>query len=281
MVNKKYVFAGVSLDVESELPILRQENYSQFENEKTDSGKRFITKECSLPAKEGKTVYNNGLTSLYETDNGKLFFTSYPSSKTEFRDYSCLKITPDGGELYISPGEELRDSSLMKSVNIYGILLENDTAVFHCSFIIMNGEAILFTGRSGIGKTTQAKLWEKYRGALIVNDDRAAIKTDGDRLLAIGVPISGSSRIALNKTAPVKAIIILEQGSENKIEELPAFQNFISILNGIIFEPHDQSEKEKALSVAESVIRTAKVFKLTCTPDEGAVEALDGYLSNH
>lgn len=281
MVNKKYVFADVSLEVESELPILPQENYSQFKNEKISSEKRFYIKECSLPAKEGKIIYNNGLTSLYETEKGKLFFTSYPSSRIEYRDYSCLEVTPDGGKLYISPGEELRDSSLMKSVNIYGIVLENNTAVFHCSFIIMNGEAILFTGRSGIGKTTQARLWKKYKGALIVNDDRAAIKTDGDKLFAIGVPISGSSRIALDKTAPVKAIIILEQGSENRIEELPSFQNLISIMNGIIFEPHDQREKDKALSVAESVIKTAKILKMTCTPDESAVEALDGYLSNH
>ena len=47
--------------------------------------------------------------------------------------------------------------------------------VLHCSFLDAGGSALLFSGPSGIGKTTQAQLWVREKGARIINGDRALL----------------------------------------------------------------------------------------------------------
>lgn len=278
MVNKKYSFASLSLEFESEVSIADEKYFPLFCGEEIQPQKRFYVKESELPEKQGKLVYTNNLTSLYETEKGKLLFSSYPSSKTTSRDYACLEITPEGGTVSVAPGEKLRDSTLMKAVNIHGLLLEKGCALFHCSFIITQGEAILFTGKSGIGKTTQARLWEKHRGALIVNDDRAALTFNNGRLYAVGTPFCGSSDIALKESAPVRAIVTLEQGKENRAEKPQTIQSFASVLSGITYEPRDKDENMRAFSIAEKTVKSTDLLKLTCTADERAVEALEKLL---
>ena len=59
-------------------------------------------------------------------------------------------------------------------------LFQNRIIHLHSSYIIYHDKAILFTGPSGIGKTTQAELWRDYQGAEIINGDVTLIrKWDG------------------------------------------------------------------------------------------------------
>ena len=43
-------------------------------------------------------------------------------------------------------------------------LVKKDSMVLHCAYVEYKGEAVLFSAPSETGKTTQANLWEKYRG---------------------------------------------------------------------------------------------------------------------
>lgn len=56
------------------------------------------------------------------------------------------------------------------------ILMEQEAAILHASFIEYEGQAVLFTGPSGIGKSTQAGLWEQYEDAQILNGDRTILR---------------------------------------------------------------------------------------------------------
>ena len=54
-------------------------------------------------------------------------------------------------------------------------LVRKDQMVLHCAYVEYRGEAILFSAPSETGKTTQAGLWEKYRGSRTVNGDRSLL----------------------------------------------------------------------------------------------------------
>ena len=56
-------------------------------------------------------------------------------------------------------------------------MLRYDTFLFHGSVISVDGEAYIFTAKSGTGKSTHTRLWREYLGerAVMVNDDKPLI----------------------------------------------------------------------------------------------------------
>lgn len=57
---------------------------------------------------------------------------------------------------------------------------------FHSSLIDYQGRGLMFLGPSGIGKTTQAELWNQYRNALIINGDIVFVQETEESFLGWG-----------------------------------------------------------------------------------------------
>ena len=55
-------------------------------------------------------------------------------------------------------------------------LAEQPCLILHCAYTEYQGKAMLFSAPSGTGKTTQAGLWEQYRGSRTVNGDKALLE---------------------------------------------------------------------------------------------------------
>ena len=157
-------------------------------------------------------------------------------------------------------------------------LLTRNGCVFHASFLDVGGEAVLFTGPSGIGKSTQAGLWVDFESAEVVNGDRAALRRVNGRWTAFGFPASGTSGICRNRNLPLKAIVVLEQGSENRVDELPASAKIRALVSATELYPWDGDEIEMAISVAQDIVTDVPVIKLSCRPDRDAVKVLKAYL---
>ncbi len=146
-----------------------------------------------------------------------------------------------------------------------------NTLLIHGSFVKHNNSGIIFTGYSGVGKTTQAKLWNKYLDAEIINGDKVLIRSDDNGAVAYGLPWQGSSPYRLNKKAPVKAIIALRQAKENKISRLNSIE-CAQYFMPHIFLPHwDKSCLQSALDTFDSIIKDVPVYLLECRADEEAV----------
>lgn len=72
----------------------------------------------------------------------------------------------------------------------YAHAVKNNMIQLHSSLISYQGNGILFLGPSGIGKTTQAELWSKYRDALIINGDIVFVQETPDAFLGWGTPLA-------------------------------------------------------------------------------------------
>lgn len=278
MVNKKYSFAGLSFRVDSEASIQDGEFYPPFYSDSEAADYYVKIKSGALPKADGTAVYDKKTAALYQNGSKTQLFSAYPSPNDGYIRYSCLERENDSRELdlTVEPFHELRDSTLFKSLNVSSLLLRNGVILFHSSFVITEGgEAIIFTGKSGIGKTTQALLWQKYRNALIVNGDRAALKIKDGVLTACGVPFCGSSDIALNREARVKAVVSLSQSRENKCRRLSAIESFSVFLSGTSYEPRNPLENRLAVDISEKAAACGVSFALSCRPDEGAVCELE------
>jgi hypothetical protein len=147
--------------------------------------------------------------------------------------------------------------------------------VLHCSYIIYNNKAILFTAPSGTGKSTQADLWHQLRGTKIVNGDRAAVVWKDGGVYAAGIPFAGSSQYCENVTAPLAAIVCLAQAERTTIRRLKGLEAFRLLWEGISANTWDKPHMEKISAAAGQVATEIPMYYLPCTPDESAVLALE------
>ena len=141
----------------------------------------------------------------------------------------------------------------------------------HSSMIDYQGKGLLFLGPSGIGKTTMAELWSKYRDALIINGDMNFVQETDECFLGWGTPWHGSSPYCENTNVPVHALIVLKQASENSIRELKNFEKVQSVSNNIIYPIWLENGMELCLETLDHLLTALPVYELSCRPDEDAV----------
>ena len=145
------------------------------------------------------------------------------------------------------------------------------TLFLHGALVDLDGNGVVFTGYSGVGKTTQAQLWEKYLGADIINGDKLFLRCIEGKAYAYGTPWKGSSPYCLNRKVPVKAVVVLQQAKENTIEKLDSLA-CMEYFMPHLFLPHwDQTCLNRALDTFDQILGNVPVYLLKCRPDEDAV----------
>lgn len=167
-----------------------------------------------------------------------------------------------------SPGGEyaLPLAAICSKFSYYGAFL------MHASCVNLDGNGVIFTGFSGIGKTTQAELWQKCLGAEIINGDKAFVREIDGNFYGCGLPWKGSSEYCLNKKARLKGIVVLRQAGENRITRLNAAQATEYFMPHI-FMPHwDKACLENTFDTLEKILERVPVVLLECRPDEDAVK---------
>ena len=113
----------------------------------------------------------------------------------------------------------------------------------------------------------------------MINGDRSVLRIIDSVPCASGLPYSGSSGICLNRTLPLRAIVYIEQATENSVTRLHGFAAFRKVWEGVCVNTWDAEMTEKAADTVGSILSSVPVFKLCCTPDLRAVEALEDVLS--
>ena len=153
-------------------------------------------------------------------------------------------------------------------------LFRYNSFVLHSAYLCHDGEAILFTAPSGGGKSTQAALWEQYRGSRVINGDRSLlIKQDGV-YHAYGWPICGSSGICHNEHYPIKAIVSVQKGPRNSIKRMDYKSSYKKIISELTINYHAPVFVNTALDFIDDLVRNVAIYELTCDISEEAVSCL-------
>ncbi len=257
-MTKFYNIGGLNFRFDSERNIDDSSLYGEFYSEKSDNDISVKVIEGELPE------INDGRYASYEESNGR-------------RVFACRReIEKNKFELFIDYPKGIWDSMLFFGFYLPGVLVENNRILLHCSYIIVDGEAILFSGNKQVGKSTQASLWEKYRNAKVVNGDRAVVYVENGVMYAAGTPFCGSSNIALNITAPVRAVVFPAQSVKNEVAEIKEKStSLLLLMNQFTF---DKNQYLSAFDIAKKITDTVPFYHLDCRIDEGAVEALESVL---
>lgn len=209
------------------------------------------------------------------TDVGELFYIrpapgKAPYAMIEYYNAHPVRIT------YHRDSKDMIPQSryLLNMLGLEALLLRHDGLILHSSFVCWNGRGILFSAPSGTGKSTQASLWEKHMGAQILNGDRAGIRCVNGVWRAYGLPYAGSSHIFHNESAPIHAIVILRQSSENVLRKMKAPEALRALLPEFSAHRWNAAFMNKVFDIAAAAVRDVPVYWLECRPDQEAVRLL-------
>lgn len=156
-------------------------------------------------------------------------------------------------------------------IQFYANAVKHHMIQVHSSLVEYNGYGVMFLGPSGIGKTTQAELWNQYLDALIINGDIVYVEDKGEEFIGWGTPWHGSSPYCENTSVPVKALIVLKQGSENSLRRLEGLEMVSSVGAQVFYPDWVEQGVELALETLDHVLKGIPVYELVNRADEESV----------
>jgi hypothetical protein len=145
--------------------------------------------------------------------------------------------------------------------------------LLHASSAIRNGRAFLFSGVSGAGKTTIARLAPP--DAALLTDEISYVTRREDGYVAVGTPFYGElSRPGENLCAPVGALYLLAKGPKNKIEPIEGADAIRGLLTNILFFARDPETVKLVFDTACNFASRIPVRLLTFVPDTSVWELI-------
>lgn len=265
------------------------ENFMKFEIRPEDTGSLPVPEytyhiEVSdrLKEPEGKIVARRPDLLVFQQKaekNGQMLESRLIGVKGRPDPYAYYReVAPDRAEILLMRDEiqDLHIDPLFTSLlALERRMVWKDQMVLHCAYVEYQGEAILFSAPSETGKTTQANLWEKYRGSRTVNGDRSLLGKTGGRWTAQGWPVCGTSEVCHNETIPVKAVVMLSQAKENRAERMAPGQAFPLLYSQITANKWNTPAHIHTMDLIEDFLGHVPVFHLGCTISKEAVDCLE------
>lgn len=157
-------------------------------------------------------------------------------------------------------------------VQFYHKLPAFNGMVLHASALEYDGKAYLFSGPSGVGKSTHARLWQQLFGdaAQVFNDDKPALRFVDGQWYAYGTPWCGKDGINQNKKVPLQGICFLIQSKENNIRRLSKEEAIGYIMSQTVYSFSQAWQTEQMLNVLDKLVRNVPVFIMENVPTEEA-----------
>lgn len=280
MTEKYYRIAG--LDLTFRLPedkiYTQEKELSPFSWEKSDSAHLFsfeLVDELDAPRGELTAVLPN--IRIYETSDARIRYHGVVEETWE-KAYARGEHRGDDHRIQLKKSrfpDRVRADTVINCMAFENLLGQMGGLILHSSYVNWGGRAILFTAPSGTGKSTQAALWEKYRGAEVVNGDRAGVRIIEDVPMAYGVPFAGTSGICHNRELPLAAVVYLSQSDENSLQPLTGYRAFQRIWEGCSVNTWDRDAVDMISRTVEELIERVPIYHLACRPDEEAVALLE------
>lgn len=274
--------AGIRLRLRTERPLAANASFAPFLTEpgQADVSAEFVCVD-TLPDIPRCEIRRDSVCRVFERDNGSEIRFYYASPDAPEPYGAGWETAP--GQLrvaYLPEGRQFLSEfgNTFYHLGFEKILIGFGRLYFHAACVETSLGGILFSGPSGIGKSTQAGLWCRYRDARQINGDRPALSFDGENWLAWGMPYAGSSRVYVNACCCIRAIVMLRQDRVCTLRRMGIGEAFRSIWSGLTVHTRDKGFVDTASRLAMELAGAVPVYEFACTPDEEAVAFLEQQL---
>lgn len=141
--------------------------------------------------------------------------------------------------------------------------------ILHGAAVSLDGCGYIFSGRSGVGKSTHANLWLKHFGnqdrhepdarARMINGDKPILMLDDGQWYVCGSPWQGKENLGNPIAVPLKGICFLTRGENNRIT--PATHMTDWLFNAVLL-PNEAATRIEMLSLLDSLIEQIPVYHM-------------------
>ena len=160
-------------------------------------------------------------------------------------------------------------------------LADNMGGIIHSSGWLHDGQALLFPGVSGAGKSTIARLIKSATGEAFLSDDRVVLSKHGSQIMASGTPWAGEEGDALNMSAPLLGLFFIEKGTANSIKSLSPIESIRRLMPVLTVPWYDEVRVIKMMDFCDHLLRSVPVFSLTFTKNTALIDQLLAFLCNN
>ena len=255
-------------------------NYAPFLSDETDQTHVFTirVKDEPLPSSEGwPHLYTDTSDDdmprieMYRNAEGWLFLVSVTK---EGEIVSAMRCSADWREveLFALP-EYTRFAIDNAAMLVYAFATaDRQTLLFHSSVTVKDGKAYMFLGHSGTGKSTHSRQWKAaFEDVRLLNDDNPVVRLCPDDTVRVyGSPWSGKTPCYINDSAPVQALVQLQQAPENRMARLKMTQAYPFILASVSGLKVLPQMMDCIFESIAKLLEITPVYRLECLPNPDA-----------
>lgn len=286
MQNSKhdYIFSIAGINIVLHMPheIIINERFEPFVSSSEENAVHVYFSENENLKLTGENLVTTKIPfRVYEDENG--FYRIFHDHKLmKDKPYAVGRVLSDTEEeIHFLPEKReffSESHNTFSHIAFEELLLRHEAMILHAAFVNTEYGGILFSGPSGVGKSTQADLWCRYKEAEQINGDRPILRKKDEQWKAFGSPYAGSSRCWINKSAVIRGIVMLEQGTECSIYQLERAEAFRRLYEGMIINTWNIAYVKKIVTLIEDLVTKVPVYHMICTKDQDSIIILDRLL---
>jgi hypothetical protein len=276
--------AGFGIAIESDQPLLIEEGYKPFiaANDidcsisiQCHAGLVNAPKASGTPAYQAS--YEEGkLWEVFEEED-QLTINVYQPEKPHGLQQVCMVDRDLKTWQVWSEPQAVEGSVLINPLEyplgpliMYHLTLIEECIMIHASGVAINDNGSIFTGVSGKGKTTMARLWFEA-GAEVLNDDRLIIRKEKGGYTVHNTPMFYEDK---PRSASLKAIHIIHHAKENVAERLTGAESVAAVAANCIQHGYRSESVAKHLAFLEKLVLEVPVYEVGFLPDSSIVQYL-------
>jgi hypothetical protein len=147
------------------------------------------------------------------------------------------------------------------------VLADEGGFLLHAASAVRSGQAYVFAGVSGAGKTTISRLAPE--NVAVLTDEISYIRKRPGGYRAYGTPFAGElARVGENLSAPFGAVYFLEKGPVNRIEPIDDLAATRAFLRNILFFSQDEQLISRIFDSVFDFVSSVGVARLIFKPDQ-------------
>jgi hypothetical protein len=210
--------------------------------------------------------------SVWKYYSGLYIWTIFPLSSTEKNAVLKFSLTSMEWDLWIYGAQDGTDpfEYPLDGLILYYLTVINGDIMIHASGVNNSGHGYLFSGVSGKGKSTMAKLWDEA-GARVIHDDRLILRNTGGVYKMFNTPVYNNDE---PRESILDKIYIIEHGAENMLVQLKGANAVTQIMANCIqhnWGPDIIARLLGSISIMCGTVPTAKLF---FKPDRSVIDLI-------
>ncbi len=152
-------------------------------------------------------------------------------------------------------------------------------ALHHAVAACHAGRAWIFAARSGVGKSTLAKLLAQHPAFEVINDDRVISRLEPDGYHVYGTPWRSTAGVARNVRVPLAGFFFLHQAPEHRIEPLPPRTALARLMPVTDIAWPDADLSRQSLDYCSLLLGDLTFHDLHFKPTADVADVLDRFLA--